>query len=262
MAGWDDVPHLSAAAKEELLSAYPPHQRDARTKGIPRLGAGAIYPIEESMIVVDDFPIPHHWPRAYGMDVGWNRTAAIWAATNRDNGTTYAYSEHYAGSQEPLAHAVAIKARGAWIPGAIDPASDGKSQVDGRNLFVMYRGLGLDLEKADNAVEAGIATVWQALSGGSLKIFRSLVNTLAERRLYRRGKDGKPVRPELSGVYSAAAGDAGQVGDHLMAALRYLLMSGLKRAKTAPVPQEPQTRFLPVSPYGHTGGGGGGSWMG
>ena len=260
MAGWDDVPHLTEAQKTDLLSAYPPHQRDVRSKGIPRLGAGAIYPIDESLIAVEDFsPIPKHWPKAFGMDVGWNRTAVVWGAKNPDTQITYLYSEHYAGSSEPMAHAAAIKARGAWIPGAIDPAADGRSQVDGRNLFQMYLSLGLNIEKADNAVEAGIATVWTALSSGQLKVFRSLVNWLAERRLFRRDATGKPVRPQLSGVYSAGSGDSGQVGDHLMAATRYLLMTGMDRAKTCPVPQEPETRFVPTSPYGNAGGNGG--WM-
>ena len=48
MAGWDDVPHLSEEAKMDLLKSMPPHQRDARSKGVPSLGAGAIYPVSQS----------------------------------------------------------------------------------------------------------------------------------------------------------------------------------------------------------------------
>ena len=40
MASWDDVPHLTAQAKAELLASIPPYQRDARSRGIPQLGAG------------------------------------------------------------------------------------------------------------------------------------------------------------------------------------------------------------------------------
>jgi phage terminase large subunit-like protein len=36
-AGWDHVPHLSTAEKESMLAAYPPYQRDPRSKGIPQL---------------------------------------------------------------------------------------------------------------------------------------------------------------------------------------------------------------------------------
>src|SRR5262249_28450196 len=56
------------------------HQRKSRTEGVPDLGAGAIFPIAESDIIVKDFPIPEYWPRSYGMDTGWNWTAAVWGA--------------------------------------------------------------------------------------------------------------------------------------------------------------------------------------
>jgi hypothetical protein len=52
-AGWDDVPHLSAETKAELFASIPPHHRDARSKGIPVLGRGAIYPVAETAIVCD-----------------------------------------------------------------------------------------------------------------------------------------------------------------------------------------------------------------
>jgi hypothetical protein len=43
MATWDDAPHLSQAVKDELWKAIPPFQRDARSKGIPQLGAPALF---------------------------------------------------------------------------------------------------------------------------------------------------------------------------------------------------------------------------
>ena len=41
------------------------------------LGVGAIYPIDEPEIIVPDRAMPDSWPRAFGMDVGWNRTAVL-----------------------------------------------------------------------------------------------------------------------------------------------------------------------------------------
>ena len=169
LATWDDVPHLDERAKEMLFASYMPFQRDARTKGIPALGSGAIYPVPESDIVIPDFALPNHWPRAYGMDVGWNRTAAIWGAFDRETSTGYLYSQHYRGDAEPVVQAEAIRSRGVWIPGAIDPASRGRSQTDGSCLMEMYQSLGLELTKADNAVESGIYDVWTLLSAGKLK---------------------------------------------------------------------------------------------
>ena len=109
MATWDDVPHLSEEDKEELWESIPPYQRDARSKGVPQLGSGAIYPVPESEIVVDPFQIPDWWPRVYGLDVGWNRTACVWGAIDRESATVYLYSEHYQGQSEPSVHAHAYR---------------------------------------------------------------------------------------------------------------------------------------------------------
>ncbi len=234
-AGWDDVPHLSEQTKRELLASTPPHLRDARSKGIPSLGSGAIYPVEESEIVVPDMPIPDHWPRAYGMDVGWNRTAAVWGALDRESDVLYLYAEHYRGMAEPSIHADAIKARGDWINGVIDPASRGRGQKDGEQLLNNYMELGLRLTLAVNAREAGIYDVWARLSTGRLKVFSSLRSWLAEYRIYRRDERGNIVKEN----------------DHLMDATRYLVMSGIEQARVKPVPKSVAPRH-----HGTTG------WMG
>jgi phage terminase large subunit-like protein len=237
-AGWDDAPHLSQEEKDKYLAKIPAFQRDARSKGIPQLGAGAIYPVAESEIVVDDFPLPEHFARAFGMDVGWNKTAAIWGAQDRESHVIYLYSEHYQGEAQPPIHAEAIKGRGIWIPGVIDPASRGRSQQDGQQLFMQYRQLGLHLQKADNSVEAGIYQVWTLLSAGQLKIFKSCRNWLDEYPLYRRDEKGKIVKTR----------------DHLMDATRYLIMSGRSRMRTLPVPAKPTPNTYqgpqPYRPFG------------
>jgi phage terminase large subunit-like protein len=214
-ATWDDAPHLSAQQKQELWDSMSPHQRDARSKGIPVLGSGAIYPIPEKSFVVEPFAIPEFWPRAYGLDVGWNNTAAVWGAHDRETNTLYLYAEHLRGKAEPSVHVDAIKARGSWISGAIDPASAGSSQKDGSKLIEEYRRMGLRLDFADNAVEAGIHKVLQRLSSGRLKVFSTLPNWLGEFRLYRRDDKGKVIKER----------------DHLMDATRYLVMSGMRAAR-------------------------------
>lgn len=236
--GFDDAPHLSEESKAKLLAAFPPHERDARSKGIPQLGSGAIYPVPESDFVIDPIPIPDHWARAYGFDVGWNRTAAPWGAIDRDTDTLYVYAEHYRGEAEPSTHAAAVKAKGDWIPGVIDPAARGRSQKDGLMLMQQYIDQGLDLEVAFNGVEAGIYEVLTRLTTGRLKVFRTCTNWIEEFRLYRRDDKGRIVK----------------VKDHLMDGTRYLVMSGLSRAKVKPVAKLKSTNYSNVS--------GSASWMG
>jgi hypothetical protein len=218
-AGWDDVPHLDPQVRKELLERTPPYLRDARSKGTPSLGAGAIYPIPESEIMVAPFPIPDFWKRAYALDVGWNRTAVLWGADDPESGVAYLYSEYYAGQQLPTVHAQAIKARGDWIPGVVDPASRGRSQKDGEQLFADYENLGLHLTTADNAVEAGIYDVWAMLATGRLKVMSHLQNFWAEYRLYRRDEKGHIIKKN----------------DHLMDDMRYYVRSGRGVAKVKPV---------------------------
>jgi hypothetical protein len=229
MIGWDDVPHLDEETKAELLRGTPPHLREARSKGIPSLGAGAIYPVPEEDIKVSPFRIPPYWPKAYALDVGWNRTAALWGALDRDTDTWYLYSEHYRGQAEPSVHAQAIKARGDWIYGCIDPAARGRAQDDGRKLMSMYTSEGLKLALANNAREAGILQTLQRLSTGRLKVFSTLSNWFKEYRIYRRDENGKVVKKN----------------DHLMDDTRYLVMSGQGIAKTEPV-GTPARGYVPV----------------
>ena len=218
-AGWDDVPHLDKKTQKELIESTPPHLRDARSKGSPNLSEGAIYPVPLSEILVDPFQLPPFWPRCYALDVGWNRTACLWAALDRSIDCWYLYTEHYRGKAEPSIHATAIKARGEWIPGLIDPAARGRSQDDGKQLMVTYGELGLKLEISKNAVEAGIYDVWERLSTGRLKAFRTLQNWQAEYRLYRRDEKGNVIKQF----------------DHLMDDMRYIILSGRSRAIPVPV---------------------------
>lgn len=198
----------------------PPHMRDARAKGIPSLGAGAIYPVPEESVICDPFNIPDYFPQCYAMDVGWNRTAVIWAAHDTNTDIVYLYSEYYVGNAEPPIHAAAIRARGAWIPGVIDPAARGRGQRDGQRLLNDYRQLGLEnLEVSENALEAGIYDVWTRMSTGRLKAFKTLLNWRQELRFYQRDEKGH-----------IKDGQA----DHLMDCTRYIELSGLSRSIVRP----------------------------
>jgi phage terminase large subunit-like protein len=210
---WDDVPHLTAETKRELAKSYMPHELEARTKGVPSIGSGKIYPVRESDIICDPFKIPDHFRMAWGMDVGWNRTALVLGAYDTDNDILYLIRELYMEHQTPQVNAQHILDIGDY-PIAIDPASRQRNQKDGTQLIREYRKVGLRVHPADNRVESGLMNLWQRMTTGKLKAFRNMDNWWREFRMYARDENGKIIKRH----------------DHLMDAMRYLNQSGLSRA--------------------------------
>lgn len=219
IAGWGDVPHIDPKAQEDMLATYPAYQRAARSKGIPQLGSGVVYPYDESDYTVPPIALAPHWPRYAGLDVGYNRTACVWLAHDRDAQVHYVYAEHYGGKVEMAIHAGAIRERGDWIPIAADPASRGRSQADGIALLDLYEQSGLDVFAAPPRLrEAGITQVATMLSEGRLKVSSLCKNLLAEMRIYRRDEKGNIVK----------------ANDHACDALRYAITGSMERAIVEP----------------------------
>lgn len=235
---WTQVPHLSKEAVEDLIRKLPPHQLEARSKGIPSIGEGAVYPISESLIKCDPFEIPECWPRSYGLDVGWNMTAAMWRAHDRDTDTVYLYDEYRGEKAPPVVHVESIKSRGEWIRGVIDPASFGRGQRDGEQLIEDYKKLGLDLSSANNRVEPGILEMYNRMSLGKLKVWSRCVGFFEEIRLYRR-KNGQIVKEK----------------DHSLDAGRYVTVSGGDVQRVRNMPNSRVDSWL-------AGGGNAGGWLG
>jgi hypothetical protein len=229
---WDDVPHLDERTKRELLESYQPHMREARTQGIPHLGAGAIFPVALRQILIDPFPLPEFWPRGYSLDVGWRRTAALFGSFDRNTSTLYVYGEYYQAQQPPSVHADGIKARGDWLPGIIDPSAN-RRESDGKRLMQDYINIHkLHLTAANNEVDAGLELTYQRLLAGRIKVFRNLVNFQNEYRYYRRDEKGRIVKEN----------------DHLMDCLRYMVLSNYGYFKIRPV----QEADLGPAPTGDT----------
>lgn len=227
MVGWIDVPHLSEDRQKQLLAVIPPHLRDCKTKGSPYMGTGAIYPISEDEIKCDAFEIPYYWPRAYALDPSWGRTAVCWGAYNEKEDIWYIYSTYVRGQAEIPIHVEAIKARGDWINGVVDPyASGGGRGKDGEAFLEAYAKHGLNLELANNAVEAGLQEVYERLSTGRLKIFSNLHDFFYEYRMYRRDDKGKVVKKN----------------DDILDCARYLMMSGEGVAEPEPTGEKQKRR--------------------
>ena len=214
-AGWDDAPWLTEEKKEQMLEDTEPHLREARRSGRPSMGSGNVYPIAIESLLVEPFKIPDYWKKVYALDVGWNVTACVWGALDPQTDTLYLYDEYYGKEAVPAVHAQAIRARGTWIPGVIDPASRGRSQVDGTQLMQVYKDLGLKLWPANNEVESGLQSMWQRMTTQNLKVFSHMTQWAKEFVLYRRDLKGRIVKDN----------------DHLMDASRYV-QNNLLRAKS------------------------------
>ncbi len=243
--GWKQCPHLSDAVIEIMSKKYLPSQLRARSEGVPAVGEGAIYPIDIDEISVDPFKIPDTWLKCFGMDVG--KTAVVWLAWDKDTDTVYAYDSYYSETYNPTLHVEAIKARGDWIPGVIDPSSLQSNQMDGQQLFKIYKDKGLNITWEKTGVEAGIQEVWMRLSTGRLKFFSNMTRLRMEFQRYHRIKS-----ETVFGVQDKIV----KKDDHQVDGLRYGIASGLKRAKTHYTPPEKQDVFNTTTANFGTGNAG------
>lgn len=217
-----DVPHLSAQEIAQKLGNTTGAARETRRTGIPYTGSGRIYKVDESVFVVQPFDVPKYWARQWSADFGFGSeengsgTACVWGAWDRENDVIYVYDEYFQPEMPRSVHAAAIKGRGDWMEGVGDYA--GKAD-NGDTTMVAYKKLGLLIHPANKVVEAGIDEVTDRLSQGRLKVFANCTRWLSEYRVYQFAPNGT-IKKER---------------DHVMDATRYLVMSGMKYAKTKPI---------------------------
>lgn len=205
----DDAEHFTAEERQKIIDSYPAHEREARTKGIPTLGSGLIFPVLEESIIVDPFDIPAHWAQIGALDFGWDHpTAAVNLAWDRDTDVVYLTKDYRQRQATPIFHATAVKPWGTWLPWAW-PHDGNNDTAAGENLSKQYREQGLDMlpehatfEDGSNSVEAGLMDMLDRMLSGRFKVFKTCTAWLEERRLYHR-KDGKIVK-ERDDVISAS----------------------------------------------------------
>ena len=235
-ATWDDVEHLDASTKEQLLAVYSPAERDMRSKGIPVFGSGLVYPINEDEILVEDFELPEHFMRLAAIDFGFDHpTAVCWTAYDSENDIIYVYDEYRRSKETPITHAAVINARTPGIPVAFPHDGLQHDKGSGVQLAQQYRDLGVymlaehfknpPVEGAlsgNNSVEAGISILLQRFESGRLQIFKSCVETCEELRLYHR-KNGKvvPIKDDLLSAMRYSALSVQRFGEKMAAKTKY-----------------------------------------
>jgi len=195
----DDVDHYNAEQKAAIAASYQAHEREARTKGVPTLGSGRIFPVADEMLAVDQRDFPPHWPRIGGMDFGWDHPfAAVELVWDRDTDTVYVSKCYRVREATPVIHAAALKLWGKEVPWAWP--RDGRRETlegAGKPLAEQYQKQGLDMlfdhaqfEDGSVSVEAGLQDMLIRMESGRFKVFKHLNDWFDEFRLYHR-KDGK-----------------------------------------------------------------------
>lgn len=231
----EDAEHYTPEQRAAIIASYPPHEREARARGIPTMGSGLIFPVPEDLITIDPFPIPKHWPQIVGIDFGWDHpTAGARLAWDRDADVVYVTADYRQSEAVPIIHAAAIKAWGDWIPVAWPHDGLQHDKGSGEQLAAQYRTHGLKMLKdkasnppkkgepegtGGNGVEAPIQEMLERMMTGRWKVFKTCTGWLEERRLYHR-EDGKIVK----------------VSDDTISASRYAYMM-LRHAITKPAQQ-------------------------
>lgn len=197
----EDAEHYTPEQREAIIAAYPAHERKARAKGIPILGSGRVFPIDEDEIKVAAFAIPGHWVQICGLDFGWDHpTAGVRLAWDRDADIIYVVSSYGKKEATPVIHAAALKPWGEWLPWSWPHDGLQHDKGSGEALAQQYRDQGLNMlheratfEDGGNGVEAGIAEMLDRMLTGRWKVFDHLEDWFAEFRLYHR-KDGQIVK--------------------------------------------------------------------
>ena len=211
----DDAAHYTQEQREAIIASYKPFERDARIRGIPQLGSGRVFPVNQDDITVEAFPIPEHWPQIGGLDFGWDHpSAAARLAWDRDNDVFYVIAVHRAREQTPVMFGGSVKPWGAWLPWAWPHDGLQHDKGSGEQLAAQYRAQGLNLikvratfEDGTNGLEAGVAEMLDRMQTDRLKVFSHLADWFEEFNLYHR-KEGLIVK----------------LNDDLLSATRYALM--------------------------------------
>jgi hypothetical protein len=236
----DDAEHYTAEQRAAIIASYPAHEREARTKGVPLLGSGRVFPVDEALIKVAPFRIPSHWPVLGALDFGWDHpTAAVKLAWDRDADCVYVTHAYRRKEATPVIHAAAHKPWGESLPWAWPHDGLAHDKGSGEALKDQYEAQGLAMlparasfEDGSNGVEAGLMAMLDRMQTARLKVFAHLEDWFEEFRLYHR-KDGQVVK----------------LTDDLMSATRYGIMC-LRFAEVARDPMDEMAeRPEPYDPF-------------
>lgn len=196
----DDAMHIKPEERKRIIEGYKKHEREARVKGIPMLGSGAIFTETEDNIseaAMRDTPL--YWPKLWGIDFGIGHPfAAVLLAWDRDKDIIHILHTVRMTDALPIQHAAAMKQVGADVP--VSWPQDGTArEKSGAVVAGLYKKEGLRMlpehatfPKGGYSTEAAIEEMLAREATGRLKVAAHLQDYFEERRFYHR-KDGLVV---------------------------------------------------------------------
>ena len=198
-ATWDECPHLNEDAKRKILSQYPAYQRKMRSKGVPLMGSGLIYEVDEDEIKCEPFDVPDHWFVINGMDLGWDHPQAhIQMVWNRDADIFYIINAWRARKKQPFEawHNVKVWAENVPTSWPADGLMTEKGSAKQQKDYYEEEGFNMLPEHATwegggNGVWAGLVEINDLFKTGRMKIASPLHEVFEEIRQYHTKTNSK-----------------------------------------------------------------------
>jgi phage terminase large subunit-like protein len=221
---WDDVPVelLDQKTRDLLTASWMPHEIESRTAGIPMAGAGAVFALDLTGVIIDPPAIEPHYRRIAGIDFGRHPdpTVIIWIALDPRTDRMYVYDEVICRNQTPLEYAPQILHRGRNIPLAwpADGKRKGYTETSSAIGELTNRyGVNTLSEHFTNpdgsrGIDYGLQYIIQRMRLGKFFISRSCPTLIEEVRQYHTNVTG-------NGKVNFAG------SDHAIDALRYGALS-------------------------------------
>ena len=226
----DDAEHLrDPARREQMLSAFPAHQRKARIDGLPIFGSALVFntPVEKliSPFTLHGNELTHethglyesrHLAKIWGIDFGIGHPfAAVLVYWDRDTDVAYVVAELKISDAGAPIHASRMRAIAAGVRVAWPHDGSQRDKGSGDVLADIYKREGLDMlpQHATHAAggydtEAGIMEMDLRAQDGRLQVSRNCYQWMDEYQQYHR-KEGRLVK----------------VDDDLMSATRVAIMA-------------------------------------
>ncbi|MBR2220907.1 MAG: terminase family protein [Clostridia bacterium] len=221
---WQDNPFLDAGEVATLMATLSAEELESRCNGKFLDNGGLVYgEFDESVHVIDPFPVPLEWQDNISIDPGLhNPLSAHWYAEDFD-GNIFVIAEHYEAKKSIEYHAEKIKeicaslnwhtGFGGRIEALIDSASNQRTLASTKSVSELFFDLGIAVNpRVNKDLFAGINVVKSYLKSASgetrIFIFKNCVNMIREIKGYFWGNGDAPIKRD----------------DHAMDELRYYLM--------------------------------------